>query len=146
MDAEPVVSPSILFSDLTIREFGTDKISLIGTFSQFNAPRFPFLAPLFHVTVLLTNIKGPIESLPVTIRIEAEGSGHVIASTTGQIPLPATHTLADIAQLVFGIPPTQYQAPGRYDVHVLVRNEPIAKRPLFVKPVVSSTTTEKFES
>jgi len=144
MDTEPVISPSILFSDLTVRESGTDKVSLIGTFSQFNAPRFPFIAPPFHVTVLLTNIRGPIEGLPVTIRIEAEGSGHVVQSVSAPVPIPATHSLTDIAQIVFGIPPTQYQAPGSFEVLVLVRNEAIGKRPLFVKPVVSSTTTEKF--
>jgi len=141
-DIEPALCPSILFSDLTVREFGTDKISLIGTFSQFNAPRFPFIAPPFHVTLLLTNIRGPIDQLPVTVRIEAEGSGHVIVSTSGSIPIPPTHGLADIAQIVFGLPPTQYQTPGRYEVHVLVRNESIGQRPIFVRPITSATTTE----
>lgn len=141
-DIEPVLCPSILFSDLTVREFGTSKISLIGTFAQFNAPQFPFIAPPFHVTLLLTNIQGPIEQLPVTIRIEAEGSGHVVASTTGSVPIPATHGREDVAQIVFGMPPAQYQAPGRHNVLVLVRNEPIGSRPLFIRPLSSSTTTE----
>ena len=38
-----------------------------------------------------------------------------------------------------------HQTPGRYEVHVLVSNEPIGKRPIFVKPAATSTTTEKFQ-
>lgn len=143
MNSDPVVCPAIIFSDLTIREFGTEKISIIGSFAQFNAPQFPFIAPAFHVTFLLTNIQGPMEQLPVTLRIEGKDTGHVIASTTGSISIPPTHTLADIAQIVFGIPPMQIPAPGRYNVHILVRNEAIAERPLFVKSIATSTT-EKF--
>jgi hypothetical protein len=143
MDTDPVVSPAILFSDLTIREFGTNKLSIVGTFTQFNAPSFPFLAPQFFVTLFLTNIQGPVEGLPVTLRIEAEGSGHVLASTSGVVPIPDTHTRADVAQFIFAIPPTLYQVAGRYDVQVLVQNEPVAKQALFIKPLASSTTTER---
>lgn len=141
MDTDPVICPAILFSDLTIREFGTSKLSIIGTFTQFNAPSFPFLAPQFFVTLLLTNIQGPVDALPVTLRIEAEGSGHVLASTSGMVPIPATHSRSDVAQIIFAIPPTLYQAPGRYDVHVLVRNEHTANLPLFVRPITGTTTT-----
>jgi hypothetical protein len=142
MDIDPVICPSIIFSDLTIREVGTDKISLIGSFTQFNAAQFPFVAAPFHITVLLSNIQGPVEALPITMRIEAPGSGHVMASMSGLVPIPPTHTRDDIVQVVFGFAPTQFQGPGKYDVVILVRNEPVGKRSLFVKPMSSSTTSQ----
>jgi hypothetical protein len=141
VDTDPVLCPAILFSDLTIREHGTSKLSIIGTFTQFNAPSFPFLAPQFFVTLFLTNIQGPVDGLPVTLRVEAQGSGHVLASTSGMIPIPATHSREDVAQIVFAIPPTVYPAPGQYRVHVLVRNEQVANQALFVRPITGTTTT-----
>jgi len=146
MDIEPVLCQSIIFSDLTIREFGTDKITMVGSFTQFNAPHFPFIAGPFHVTVLVTNIPATGEDLPVTIRVEQSGSGHVLASVSGSITLPPTHTREDVAQVVFGFGPTAYVAPGKYDVVVLVKNEPIGKRPLFIKSISSSTTTQRLEN
>ena len=146
MDTDPVICPSIIFSDLTVRESGTDKLSLIGCFTQFNAAHFPFVAAPFHVTVLLTNVQGPAEALPITMRIEEPGSGHVIASMSGSAKILANHSREDIAQIVFGFAPTQYPAPGKYDVVVLVKNEVINRRALFIKPISSSTTAGKFES
>src|SRR5262249_49568445 len=82
---EPVVCPAIIFSDGAIREQGTGKLSLIGCFSHFNAPGFPFLSQPFIVTVLLSNIRGPIEHLPVTLRVETPGSAHVLSSVSGEM-------------------------------------------------------------
>jgi hypothetical protein len=146
MDTEPVICPSIIFSDLTIREAGTDKVSLIGSFTQFNAIQFPFVAPPFHVTVLLTNIQGSGQALPVTMRIEAADTGHVVGSMSGLAVIPSTHTRDDIAQVVFGFPPTQFPGPGKYEVVILIKNEPVGKRSLFIRPTSSSTTTQNLEN
>ena len=80
MNFEPALSQGIIFSDSVIREHGTGKHSFIGTFQNFNLPRFPFQVPPFYVTAFLTNIAGQGE-LNVTARIENPANGTVLAST-----------------------------------------------------------------
>jgi hypothetical protein len=135
---EPVVCPGIIFSDSAIREQGTGKLSIIGSFAHFNSPGFPFLSPQFIVTVLLSNIRGPIEGLPVTIRIEASGSAHVLASVSGQMNIGPEIGGNEVLEVVFPIPPIAFPQAGTYDVNVLVGSEPINRRPLFVRPISAS--------
>jgi Family of unknown function (DUF6941) len=135
---EPVVCPGIIFSDSAIREQGTGKLSIIGSFAHFNAPGFPFLSSQFIVTILLSNIRGPIEGLPITVRIEATGSAHVLSSVSGQINLGPEITGNEVLEVVFPIPPVPFQQAGTYDVNVLVGSEFINRRQLFVR---STTAT-----
>src|SRR5258708_15774037 len=138
---EPVVCPGIIFSDSAIREQGTGKLSIIGSFAQFNSPGFPFLSPQFIVTILLSNIRGPVEALPVTIRIEATGSAHVLVSVSGQMNIGPEITGNEVLEVVFPIPPTMFPQAGTYDVKVLVGSEPINRRQLFIKSVSATPQT-----
>jgi len=135
---EPVICPGIIFSDLAIREQGTGKLSLIGCFTHFNAPGFPFLSQQFIATVLLSNIRGPVEHLPVTLRIEAPGSAHVLTSVSGEMNIGAEITQNEILEIVFPIPPTPFQQAGPYEVNVLVGSEALSKRFLFIKSISAS--------
>ena len=80
MELEPVLAPNIILSDGAIRELGTNKISFIGTFHNFNCPHFPFQSPPFFVTVSLTNLRGKLERFKIAIRIEHKASNLVAAS------------------------------------------------------------------
>lgn len=135
---EPVVCPAIIFSDSAIREQGTGKTSLIGCFTHFNAPGFPFLSQQFVVTALLSNIRGPVEHLSVTIRIEAPGSGHVLTSVSGEMNIGPDIAPNEILEVIFPIPPIPFMQAGAYDVNVLVGSEALSKRTLIVKSTSAS--------
>jgi hypothetical protein len=138
---EPVVCPGIIFSDSTIREQGTGKLSIIGAFTHFNSPGFPFLSPQFIVTVLISNIRGPVEGLPITIRIEATGSAHVLASISGQMNIGPEITGNEVLEVVVPVPPTPFPQAGGYNVNVLVGSELINSRLLFVRSISATPQT-----
>ncbi len=135
MEMEPVICPAIIFSDSAIREQGTGKLSIIGSFTHFNAPSTPFLSPLFLVTVLLSNIHGPIDRLPVTLRIETPGTGHVLASVSGELKIEPNITKNEVLEIVFPVGPTPFPQVGSYEIHILVGSESVGKRALFVRSI-----------
>jgi hypothetical protein len=130
---EPVLCSGILLSDGVIREHGTGKLSLIGCFTTYNFQMFPFVAPPFVVTVLLTNVEGQLQGFPITVRIEGATTGHVLASSMAQLnteqPVPRT----DIFEVPIGIGPVNYPEPGIYKVIVLAQNEDLGHRDLTVR-------------
>ena len=133
MDIEPVITPNVNFSDGLLREHGTGKISLIGTFDRLFSPKFPFQPMPFFVTVALTNFKGKLDKFKIAIRIEDKSSGYVVASASGEIgsenPVKPTDTIQMPFQLT-GV----FQSPGLYTVVILAENEPIGSRDLYVDP------------
>lgn len=131
-NSEPVLIPYIIFSDSVIREMGTGKLSFIGTFQQFNAPRFPLPVAPFFVTPKITNISGKLEKLKLTVRIEEPDSGVVVANVGGEVnsekELPRE---ADI-EIPFPMAGVVFQRAGVYDVIILLNNENIGKRSIRV--------------
>ena len=137
---EPALCSGILLSDGVIREHGTGKLSLIGCFTTYNFQMFPFAAPPFVVTVLITNLEGQLQNFPVAVHIEAPNSGHVLASAMAQLnttqPIPRT----DILEVPIGMPPINYPEPGIYKVKVLAQNEELGQRDLTVRRLGASQT------
>ena len=82
---EPTLVKGIILSDSVIREHGTGKLSLIGCFTTYNFQILPSVAQPFVVTVFLTNLEGRLETFPITVRIEAPDSGHVLASSMAHL-------------------------------------------------------------
>jgi hypothetical protein len=130
---EPVLCKGIMLSDSVIREHGTGKLSLIGCFSSYNFPILPFVAPPFVVTVLVTNLEGRLQNFPVTVRIEAPGSGHVLASSMAQLNSEIEVPRSEIFEVAMGIGPINYADPGIYKVKVLAGNEDMGERDLTVR-------------
>jgi hypothetical protein len=130
---EPALCQGILLSDTVIREHGTGKLSLIGTFTTYHFPAFPFVAPPFVVTVLVTNLEGRIQGFPITVRVEAPGSGHVLFSSTGQLNTEIEVPRSEIFEVPIGIGPINYPEPGSYKVKVLAQNEDLGQRDLTVR-------------
>jgi len=135
---EPIICPAIIFSDSVIREQGTGKISIIGSFTQFNFPSFPAACPPFVVTILLSRIPGPIEHLPLTVRIEAMGSANVLQSMSGELHIQDNITINDVLEITVPVPPTVFVQPGVYEVHVFIEGQPLNHRPLLVKSISTS--------
>ena len=134
---EPTILNAIILSDYILRD-STGKVSLIGCFSAFCAPEFPFSAPIFYVTPFLTNLRGKHKSLNVAIRIEDLDSGHVYSSTTGGF-----RASSEEESLVFErddiwdvpVPPFQgvtFDSPGAKKIVVLVNGENVGERHFMV--------------
>ena len=79
MDSEPILPSAIIFSDEKIRGQETGKLTLMGIFHCIKTSKFPFTSPAFYATAFVTNIKGRIKQLPVSMNIE-DSTGKVIAS------------------------------------------------------------------
>jgi hypothetical protein len=134
---EPALCPAIILSDSVIREHGTGKLSMIGSFTTYNFPIFPFMAPPFVVTVLVTNLEGRLERFPITVHIEAARTGHVLASAVAELTSDQVVARTEIFEVPIGIPPINYPEPGIYKVKVLAQNESLGDRDLTVRALAT---------
>ncbi len=133
-EMEPALLKSIMLSDTVIREGGTNKLSLIGIFAQFNASKFPFQIPLFYATPFITNLSGTHESIAVVLRIENPSTGDVLASASGTIqpgeagsePAPIDRDV--IFEIPYPFPGVVFPEAGRYVIKALINGEEIGER------------------
>jgi len=132
---EPALCKGIMLSDSVIREHGTGKLSLIGCFTTYNLPMLPFVAPPFVVTVLMTNLEGRLQGFPVTVRIEAPGSGYVLANSMAQLNTEVEVPRTEIFEVPIPLGPINYTEPGVYKVKVLAGNEDMGERDLTVRKI-----------
>jgi len=134
---EPTLCKGIMFSDGVIREHGTGKLSLIGCFTAYNFQMLPFVAAPFVVTVLVTNLEGRLVNFPITVRIEAPGSGHVLASSVAQLNTEIEVPRTEIFEVPIGVGPVNYADPGIYKVKVLAQNEDLGERDLTIRKLTA---------
>ncbi len=137
MELEPVLAPNIILSDGAIRELGTNKISLIGTFHNFNCPQFPFQTPPFFVTVSLTNLRGKLDRFKIAIRIEHKASNLVAASAAIEIGSAAEIKPSEVLQIPIPVS-CNFASAGLYSVVLLVEGEVLASRDLTVTAVTAA--------
>lgn len=146
-ESEPTALPFVVFSDLIVREEGTGKVSLIGTFEFFNAPSFPFQSPSFFATIAITNVHlsstqgKPAPQINVNLRIEDPKSGHIFGNATSTVGVREGKTLhrEDVIVVPLPIPPMNFQAPGSFKVIVSVDNEKVGERFLRISPATAAT-------
>jgi hypothetical protein len=134
---EPALCYGIILSDSVIREHGTGKLSIIGSFSTYTFPIIPFVAPPFIVTVLVSNLEGRLERFPITIRIEGAKTGHVLASSVSEITTDQAVPRTEIFEVPVAIPPINYPETGVYKVKVLAQNEFLGDRDLTVRTLAA---------
>jgi hypothetical protein len=139
---EPVICPAIIFCDSIIREEGTGKFTIIGSFQFFNAPQFPLFVPTgFCMLVMLDNLDPGLKLLKVTIRIEDSSSGLTVASALATVNIPQGYDPSGSLDVPFRLQPVAFPAAGNYQAVVLVDNEVIGKRRLLIKPLSASQQT-----
>ena len=134
------------FSDMVIREAGSNKASLINCFNNLISSKFPLITPLFFVTPFITNLRGHITELYITIRIENKATGHVLNSVSGHIrfgPDGQDFEPEAVIDIPFPIPSFSIMEPGKYVVKVLVNNEEMGERPLVVKSATQAAAQIK---
>ena|SRR3984893_4803330 len=135
---EPALCYAILLSDSVIREQGTGKLSLIGCFSAYNFPMLPIVAPPFIVTVMLTNLQGRLDRFPITVRIEASRTGHILASSVAELTTDQEVPRTNIFEVPVAIGPINYPETGVYRVKVLALNEDLGYRDLTVRTLAAA--------
>lgn len=139
MELEPTLISNITFSDGVIREMGTNKLTLIGTFHQFTVPRFPFQTPPFFVTVCLANLRGKLDGFKMAIRIEDKSSGLVVGSNGGDIGTIAELKPTEVVQIPLQMA-VIFPSAGLYSVVVLAQSDVVGSRDLVVNSVTNVQT------
>ena len=127
MDSEPVLPSAITFSDEKIRDQETGELTLVGIFHCIKTSKFPFTSPAFYATAFVTNIKGRIKQLPVSMNIE-DSTGKVIASAPGHVGGSGIIAMGEVAEISFPIPPIVFNAAGHYKAVVLADGEALGFR------------------
>jgi hypothetical protein len=135
MNSEPTLTKAIILSDMAIREQGTGKSTLIGTFGAFNIPQFPAQVAPFYATALIANVGPEVREMDVTARIENPQNGVVLASTAAKVAFsrpPARNEVTEISIPLFNF---GFPAAGLYKIVILVNNEKIGERDLPVNDI-----------
>jgi len=140
MSHEPVVIPGIILSDHVVREEGTRKLTLIGTFATWNAPGFPFMAPPFFLTALLSNFRTQNGIIDITVHIETS-SRHTVWSASAKINFQTASTIMppdSVIEIPFRAIGVQYPEAGRYFVRIFVDSDEIGHRSFLVQAITSA--------
>lgn len=125
----PPVLVAMLLCDTAIREAGTNKLSLIGTFNGIFAPKFPCVHPTLSVYLALTDGRGKV---PCCLRMTSMESGKEVFSLQGQVEFP--DPLA-VAEMIFQLQQLKFDQPGLYALDFLADKELLGSRKLRVQPL-----------
>jgi hypothetical protein len=110
----------MLLCDLTIREHGSGKISLIGVFENISAARFPVVHRALSVYAKLTDAEGDYTIRLELVRLE---DNHVVAQGTLRA------TFADRmspGELIFNLENLGLERPGRYEFRLYAEDRFVA--------------------
>ena len=123
---------ALIVCDGTIREAGTNKLSLIGTFNGLFAPHFPCVHPTLSVYIALTDGRGIV---PCLLRMTNLENGAEIFSLQGQVDFQDP---TGIAELVFQLQQLKFECPGLYALDFLSDRNLLGTRKLRVQVVEQS--------
>jgi len=124
----------MLLCDLTIREHGSGKISLIGVFENISAPRLPVVHRALSVYAKLTDAEGDYVIRLELIRLE---DSHVVAQGT------LTATFADRmspGELIFNLENLGLERPGRYEFRLHANDRFVAGKTFTVMQTGATPT------
>jgi hypothetical protein len=139
MTFEPTLSSGIIFSDLVVREQGTGKSTIVGSFSTYNLPTFPYKVPPFQVTAFVTNLTQDVKAIDVAARVEHPQNGAVLASTAVKVQFSKAPTRNDVTEIYIPIVNLAFSEAGLFKVVILINNEKIGERNLQVNDIRSTT-------
>jgi hypothetical protein len=124
-----------------IREAGSNKPSLIGCFQSFNFPQFPARIGRFFATVSITNLRGKIDELNATCRLEVAGTGHVVSSTSVKIQFAPENPPLDprvVFDISFPFINVAFPSAGTHTFVVLVDNDEVGRRNIEVSAITAA--------
>ncbi len=100
---------AMLLCDLTLREQGTGKLSLIGIFENISAARFPVVHRALSVYAKLADAEGAYTIGLELLRLE---DSHVVARGTLKATFADRMTPGE---LIFNLENLGFERPGRYE-------------------------------
>jgi hypothetical protein len=131
LSMSPKLGVGIICSDSAIREQGTGKITLVGCFQAFNSSSFPFVSHPFFVTALIEDFS---VSEQMTVKASVEDSqGFELGWVTGQVSIQAVVGAKAQSEVPLPFRAIRFESPGEYTVRILVAEQEIGRRPLFVR-------------
>ena len=117
----------MILCDSTIREAGTNKLSLIGTFNDLFAGQFPCVHPAMSVYVALTDGRGRV---PCRLRLTSTDTGKEIFGISGHVEF---RDPTGVAELPFQLRNVRLERPGDYSLDFLTDGELLGSRKLRVR-------------
>ncbi|MFH0938019.1 MAG: hypothetical protein V1899_01860 [Planctomycetota bacterium] len=106
---KPIVLALVL-CDTIIREVGTNKLSLIGTFNNIFAQNFPCVHPNISVYVAITEVHGRV---PCELRMTSLDQGLTVFKLPGQIEIGGP---TPVAELAFQLQQIRFDQAGSYAI------------------------------
>jgi hypothetical protein len=119
---KPIVLALVL-CDTIIREVGTNKLSLIGTFNGIFANNFPCTHPSLSVYIAITEGRGKV---PCKVRMTAV-DGQTVFELPGQLEFAGPNS---VGELVFQLQQIRFERPGVYAIEFWAGNDLLASRRL----------------
>jgi len=123
--SEPVLV-ALLFADRIITE-NNNKKGIIGTFTKFYAPAFPFAFPPWGIYTAFTNIAGKHPFALTLTRVE---SSQVVLPINGEFE---NEHAEDVVELTFNLGGVLFPGPGRYSMTLHIDGELLGSRILYVE-------------
>lgn len=125
----PPLLLALILCDGIIREAGSNKFSLIGTFNGLWAQAFPYVHPSFAVYVVLTDGRGRV---PCSLRLTALDSGQTLFTVQGQVDF---RDPTGTAELVFQLRQLRFEKPGHFALEFIADGEMLGSRKLLVQQI-----------
>jgi hypothetical protein len=127
----PELSAAIVFSDGMIREAGTGKVTLIGSFQILNAASFPFAGAPFFVTAFVEHLPLGVQLLARASLISSDGSE--LGGSAGQLKIDGVVEPGAHIEIPFPMPAITFQAAGAYPIRILIGDQEIGRKTLFLR-------------
>lgn len=120
---------AIILCDTVIREVGTNKLSLIGTFNSIFANNFPCTHPSLNVYIALTGGHG---RMSCKLRMTSPADNSPVFDLPGQIDFGGPSA---VGELVFQLQQLRFPEPGPYSIEFWGGTDLLASRKLNVQKV-----------
>ena len=123
----PPLLLALVLCDTIIREAGTNKYSLVGTFNTLFVRQLPCTHPSLAVYVALTDGRGQV---PAALRLVGIETGKEVFGLKGTIDF---RDPTGVAELAFQIPNVRFEGLGEYALEFLADGELLGSRKLRVQ-------------
>jgi hypothetical protein len=131
---EPATVPlpyalAMVISDFVWRDPGNGKCTILGTFSNVYAHKFPAVHPIMAVYAALTDGRGKV---PITVQIvDVDEARDPIAKTGGEVEFDDPRMVVEMVLHITGV---RFPAPGEYRMQLIAgaSNELLMERRILV--------------
>jgi hypothetical protein len=113
---------ALVLCDSIIREAGTNKLSLIGTFNGVFSNTFPCTHPSLSVYLAITEGRGKV---PCILRMTSLDQNQVIFELPGQIEFGGP---TSVGELVFQLQSVRFETPGVYAIEFWANGDLLGSR------------------